>query len=141
MSRSTARPTAMPQALPNPCAARPTCTAPMLCARSAIDRAQPDRAPSPPTITGLRPNRSDTGPNAICPIACAIRKIGTTACTSSMEVPSSRCIEKNAGSVMSQENALTDSSSPQKAMRVAAVHLEGAAQVPSPHPSVGRGLG
>jgi len=43
----------------------------------------------------------------------AIRKIGTTACTSSIEVASSRCIDQNAGSVMSQEKALTDSSRPQ----------------------------
>ena len=47
-----------------------------------------------------------------------------------MGAPRSLCIDQKAGSVMSQENALTDSSSPQKAISPALL----TAVVPGPSP-------
>ena len=67
----------------------------------------------PVNTTGRRPKRSETGPKINCPSAWKIRNTGTIACTSSMRVPRSCVIDQKAGSVMSHEKALTESSSPQ----------------------------
>src|SRR5262245_11267046 len=63
MSRRTARPTAMPHALPRPWAMRPAYTAAMVCARHGEDRAgdierqaRNDHGP-PPEAVGHRPEQ------------------------------------------------------------------------------------